>query len=698
MRSTLSAPIVLGLLGLVGCPSPVAGPTDGPGGDTDAPVVESPRSVRRTIRVRVDGEPVEGVVVVQGGVDVLHRTDAAGEARFDVDLSSDADHVVIASHPEARQAWEAVRAEGPEILEIDLERYDSTDNPGYFFQDPGTPQRRDTTGQCAHCHTTLNEDWYDSPHRTSASNAHVQDLYAGTVSSLASAADCEGAGGSWQMGLEPGTAGAVERCYLGTGVLPELDPSCAPSCEGRTEITGSCADCHAPGIDGASGGRHLWEATGIAYEAGVHCDVCHKVDVVSVEDPRPGVAGKLAIHRPSEADPQQIAGPFQAIQFGPHHDSPNPRMGSVQRDHYASGEICAGCHEHDQEVVLPGAVIDTARWPEGRFPVHSTWSEWRSGPFGGEVPCNACHMPPAPGELNGANLQDLLDTLKPGVTAGWVRPPGSVRHHSWLGPRAEASRMLELAAAVDVEVEREGEVLSVEVVVSNVGAGHRLPTGEPGRQVVLHVRARCGDQELQPVGGDAIPDWVGFEDSKVGGEDWMLWPSARIGDTLRLVRRAGYRSDPGFGPFADGTFSAEEAGNARWEVLGIRTITQVTEGRVGLDAPLPDVPSDAMVWLGPPLGPSSTDALPAAGAPGHAFARVLTDPAGRAGVPHHRAVDVRLDNRLGPHEKVRTEHRFAATCEAPEVRAVLTWRAHPAWLASEKRWSNPEKVMAEVGR
>ena len=54
-----------------------------------------------------------------------------------------------------------------------------------------------------------------------------------------------------------------------------------------------------PGIDGVLGDRNLNEAVGLAYDRGVHCDVCHKVadiDLVS----HPVWASVLALGRPGE--------------------------------------------------------------------------------------------------------------------------------------------------------------------------------------------------------------------------------------------------------------------------------------------------------------------------------------------------------------------------------------------------------------
>ncbi len=121
----------------------------------------------------------------------------------------------------------------------------------------------------------------------------LQDLYAGVAAAWAGDAEaCADAGGVLRVGKQPGTGDDVERCYVGTGVLPDLNPGCAETpCDGQAEAFGGCADCHAPGIDGALGGRDLLEARGVAHESGVHCDVCHKVESVHLDDPAPGVAG-----------------------------------------------------------------------------------------------------------------------------------------------------------------------------------------------------------------------------------------------------------------------------------------------------------------------------------------------------------------------------------------------------------------------
>lgn len=618
------------------------------------------------VTVTLDGAPVADARVTQGGASRSVLTDAAGRALVPVDPHVVGDRVFNASHPEARTG--AAEWYGEDALTIALTRYDPRDNPDYLFQDPGEPTRRDSSGQCAHCHVTINEDWFASPHRTSASNPTVQDLYRHAV-------------------------------------LPDLNPGCdGPDCADATAF-GGCADCHAPGIDGPLGGRDLRDATGFALDYGVHCDVCHRVDAVDLDALEPGVAGRLRLHRPSEPSRSPALGAWQPLTFGPHHDVPNPRMGLVQRDHFNEASLCAGCHELDQPALVPGAALDPERWPSGRLPIHSTYSEWLAGPLGGAVPCQSCHMPPAPTAWNAADLQ-LFAAAAAGVAAGWLRPPGAVNRHTWYGPRQPDAPMLALAAALTLTTERDGDTLVVRATVKNVGPGHALPTGEPLRALILRVFATCGPVPLEPTGGDAVPDFGGALDAQTADApdaDWALWPGAAVGDVVRVVRRPGAFHDyQGHGPFSD-RFDAPAKGLPVEHVAGHARVTAVDpDGRVTFDRPLPE--GDVAYRVGPDQASegaaSSSDPAswsgPAAGAPGFAFARVLVGADGARMVPHHAAVDVASDNRLLPQASWTSEHRFAAPCAEPVARAVLAHRAYPFDLARARGWDPVDTVMADV--
>lgn len=662
--------------------------------DTSTTTTTEPLPSTVTVTVTLDGAPGDGVAVQQAGSFSPVIADASGVVTIDLDPAVVGDPTIVASHPDARvKGW---IVDGPTGA-IELFRFSLVDNTDFPFEDPGSPTDNLDNSKCAHCHITINEDWYGSMHRTAASNPHVQDTYAGTAALSQSA--CVAAGGQWWSGIEPGTLASVDKCYLGAGTLPDLNPSCGDTgpCDGVATETGACADCHAPGIDGVVGGRDLHDATGFAYDYGVHCDVCHSVESTDLSG-EAGVAGFLKILRSS--DPDDSPGfEYTPLTFGPFDDVANPKMGSVQRAHYQDTTLCAGCHQLDQPVLVPGQSIDTARWPNGRLPIHGTWAEWLAGPMNPGAPCQSCHMPPDPDVGNAADLYNVFDApLGESVATGWPRPPGSVRRHVWVGPRSpDIQDMLGLAAQITLTTSWDATEWVVDAEVSNVGPGHAIPTGEPSRQILLAVEADCSGTPLVPTGGDVLPDYAGYLARQDATGDWTDWPGAQVGERIRVVALTGaMREYDGPGSFGIGQFAPADKGLPEEVAVGERTITAINGSTVTLDAPLPAgdvayrVPIASLPSDGAPISPL-------AGAPGFGFAKVLVDANGTRMVPHHAAVDVVSDNRIKPQQSWTSTHRFdGAACPNPTVRAVLVHRAFPWSMASEKAWSVTESVMAEV--
>jgi hypothetical protein len=665
--------------------------------ETSTETGEIPEWIEREVVVLLDGVPLVGAQVIQGGTGVPFATDADGRVLMPVDLTVPGDIGLMASHQLARTEGQFV-IDDPSPMVFELETIEPGDNEEYVFNPPGLPDVEGDTSECGHCHHQLKEQWYGSPHRISASNPIVHDIYAGVATAYADQATCESAGGQWWTGIVPGTRELAPRCYLGVGTLPDLDGECgqAAACDGVATNFGACADCHAPAIDGPLGDRDLLEATGTSYEAGVHCDLCHKVEALDLEAP-PGVGGRLQIHRPLEPSNSPGVGGWRPLAFGPYNDVPNPRMGASARDHFLTAEFCAGCHQYDQEVLLAGASLDPQRWPEGVLPTHSTYEEWRGGPFFEVAPCSSCHMPADPEAGNGADLHADELGLQ-GFARGWLRPPGSVRKHTWVGPRTPSSNMLQLAAAVFIDKALANGVLTVQVTVRNAGAGHAIPTGEPLRSLVLFVQARCGDQPLIATDGDVIPEFGGALDRKLSPEDWSVWPGAEVGDVVRVVADDGWYDYAGFGPFGDGSFDAIAKGLPRLRVVGQSTIVAVNGDQVAFDVPLP---VGDLALRGRPDYFAANDPLAAAavaGAPGFAFARVMADDTGELMVPHHRAVDVVSDNRILPQQEWTSTHVFASACADPIVDAALVHRAYPVALADERGWTNTQQLMVEVSQ
>ncbi|MED5372542.1 MAG: hypothetical protein VX899_16120 [Myxococcota bacterium] len=651
-------------------------PTDSP---SDSPVVAEPESISVSIQVLLDGAPLPDATVQQGGSQSPVTTDASGQATLQIDLSAAGEHAIVAAHPQARTGSVGVDAQDQgQLLELELTPISPQDNPDYRFRDPGEPDITDTTEQCSHCHKTINRDWFSSPHRQAASNPWVQQLYAGT--SAWTQAECEQGQGTWAEGEAPGTGEPEPACFTDHGTLPQLNLCDPGTCEDTATAFGACADCHAPGIDGVTGGRDLHDATGFAYEFGVHCDVCHKVESTDPSAAEPGVAGKLSLLRPTETG--AFGQDWYPQVFGPFADVPSPVMGAVQRDHFQDGSLCAGCHEHWQDALVPEQSVDASRWPQG-LPVHTTWSEWRDGPLGDAVSCQSCHMPPDPSVGNAADLGNLVD-LDPGVVPGWYRPEGQVRRHQWVGPRSPDSQMLQLAAALDLE--RDGDTLSA--TVSNVGPAHFIPTGEPMRQLILSVQATCDGSPVE-LQGPALPTWSGALETRESTQDWGLWPDAQPGQRLRVVQIAGALNYQGWGPF-DGS-DAQYGGLQDLRVVGeVEVISVSGTGALTTSAP---IPSGDRIHLLPAV--EDTLALTAlAGTPGVSFQRLLVDADGTPMVPHHAAVDLLADNRIAPSASVTQSWTLPECAGTLQVDAQLLHR-DTAWdLAAEKGWSVTDTLMA----
>ncbi|MEC7240150.1 MAG: hypothetical protein VXW32_02835 [Myxococcota bacterium] len=656
-----------------------------------SPATELPDYVDVDVTVTVDGQLLPGITLIQGGSSEHWTTGPDGSATVEIDTTIEGSWVLHASHPDAR-IWAFEFSNPPERqITIELNRFDTSDNLDYLFQDPGTPTINDNTTYCSHCHRSMVEDWFQSPHRTAASNPVLQDVYAGTALNINSEEDCTAEGGKWWLGREPGSSETIAKCYMGEGALPNYNAHCGEdsSCDGEATNTGECADCHAPGIDGELGGRDLHDAVGISYDYGVHCDVCHKVESVFTEG-GPGVAGKLRILRPTESGPPGLD-PLP-LAFGPQADVANPKMGAVHRDHFLTAEFCSGCHEHDTQLHPTDSPIDTQKWPNG-LPIQSTYSEWLDGPYSPGAPCQSCHMPPDAEAGNGVDIQ--YDPEVQGIASGWFRPAGSIRKHAWYGPRQPESQMLQLAASVDVH-ERYPDPngnLAVDVTVKNVGAGHAIPTGEALRSLVLQVEAFCDQNPLQAVGGDTIPDFGGSYSSKTSTEDWSVWPGAQVGQVVRVVRQTGDWHDyPGVGLVRD--WSAEDKGMPVFHAAGQSQIVGMDQDAPVFDPPLP---AGDLAFLGDAQPIAHEGSAPAlAGSSGFAFARVMEAPDGRRHVHHSSANDMASDNRIMPQESWTTTHEFAATCETPRVRAVLSHRAYPLDLARERNWDLRDSVMVEV--
>ena len=205
---------------LLACNGTTEHPLIESGTPTDSAPTDSAEAERYqevVVTVTLDGAPLEGATISQGGREDRWTTDSTGQVTITTDTWMAGGTVVMASHPEAR-----IQGGGPSdgAISLALVRTVDVDNTDFPFQDPGTPDDNGNASKCAHCHITINADWADTPHAEAARGVPLHDLYAGAAGALSDATSCEDAGGQWWTGIGPGTAAAADRCYLGDGVLP----------------------------------------------------------------------------------------------------------------------------------------------------------------------------------------------------------------------------------------------------------------------------------------------------------------------------------------------------------------------------------------------------------------------------------------------------------------------------------------------
>ena len=662
-----------------------------------------------------DGMPVEDAMVLVGGQDdTLVYTDDNGYFSLWYEDNGHGEPAIVASKEGYRaRGYEYFTPDAP--ISIVIRRIADPDNPAYEFQEPGDGFDM-MDENCSHCHTDFVQDFLSSKHAEATNNPLLQDLYAGVSKRYSTQEECVLAGGQWKSGLEPGTTNSIEKCYLGEGVLSELNPDCGQSasfaCDDPDILEelaptnfGRCADCHAAGIDGELVGRNLHDAVGLAYDLGVHCDTCHKVRDVDPDQPA-GYGTRLVVHRPSE--PGRNTFQWEPVYYGPLKDVPNVAMGGSPQPKFNESVFCSGCHEQLQDALIPEQTLNQERWPKG-LPIHSTYSEWQDGPYNQDkTQCQWCHMP---AYMDRANAVDIATVENQSITFGFPREPEDIRQHIFRGPLEGEPRLIDTAVHLSVAPVVESNTLSVTVSLSNIGCGHAIPTGEPMRSLLLVVEAQGSCGVLEASGGMTIPDTGGAiaqgtigEAVTVSGAEFQWSQSLselEIGQMIRIVRPTGVFHDyDGIGSFSGVERTAQEKGMEEMTPVGRAQIVAVEEGIVRVSHELSVEPGD-VVYVGEALPETSwegMDSLSIAGQPGYSFSKVLQDAQGNRHVPHYRAVDIVSDNRIAPGSNVRTEHQFSIPqgCESGQIRARLLYRPIPISLAEPRGWEAKDHVIANA--
>ncbi|MBI5960670.1 MAG: hypothetical protein HY866_18170 [Chloroflexi bacterium] len=255
-----------------------------------------------------------------------------------------------------------------------------------------------------------------------------------------------------------------------------------------TEKIRWCDSCHEPLLT-LMGGVNPLAVVGpnAAAAEGTSCVVCHTT--VHAEPLAGNGALTLAINNINEYfDPALImAAPAEHAE-AMQSTTVNPLLGQA--------DFCGACHTE----IRPPAV-------NGEEPMHlqDTFDEWRRSEYADRgIQCQDCHMNPNPAGYVAALKQgeqpeeavshrfvgvnylltaaDLPDNLIVFLRGG--HPPGDIPLDEWRDSLQEQQRLIValLQEAADLKVEASsavspGQELTLNVTITNSGAGHDLPTG-----------------------------------------------------------------------------------------------------------------------------------------------------------------------------------------------------------------------------
>jgi hypothetical protein len=222
-----------------------------------------------------------------------------------------------------------------------------------------------------------------------------------------------------------------------------------------------CMGCHTPiGVvtgEASPSGKGMSAVS----DHGVQCEVCHNVSATS------GIGNGSYVLTP------KLNG--RPLKFGPFKDAVSPIHDTAYSKLHTQSEFCADCHN--------------VTHPFNRLPIERTYTEWRDSTYAGEgVQCQDCHMKPVRGRATpiSKERERLYTHYFVGGNALVPRMLGSEKHAKL------AEEMLRSAATVKITSPATfgpGRPNQVKVRVTNVGAGHKLPTGFPeGREMWLDFR------------------------------------------------------------------------------------------------------------------------------------------------------------------------------------------------------------------
>lgn len=242
-----------------------------------------------------------------------------------------------------------------------------------------------------------------------------------------------------------------------------------------------CGGCHA-GVGVVSNDLVFkdgeFQTSAIAKE-GVHCDLCHTVIRSSFKE--------TPTYEPQNAS--LVLAPGE-VKRGPYKDSESPHHETAYSELHTKSEFCANCHQ--------------VYHPVSNFHIERTYDEWKYSIYAQKgIQCQDCHMMPVDKAIKAART--LEKPVNPGKPCVMGPDRENMFTHEFVGANFTVPALLNHKTHAGIAVERlksaaeldimtgnkikAGSLAAVSVKVTNVGAGHNLPTSlTEVRQMWLDIR------------------------------------------------------------------------------------------------------------------------------------------------------------------------------------------------------------------
>ncbi len=198
---------------------------------------------------------------------------------------------------------------------------------------------------------------------------------------------------------------------------------------------------------------------------GVDCEACHNINAISGLD-----NGAYVINDAGSAQ----------LKYGPRQEASSPYHQTAYSELHTDSKMCASCHN--------------VTHPTNGVPVERTYDEWFESPYRqAGIDCQDCHMKGTPGK------SAIMGPDRPDRATHWFAGGNTtILEHFGRKENSENARQLLRTSAtvelVDNSGFEPGGYAAVTFKVTNIGAGHKLPTGFPeGREVWLDFAVTDAD-------------------------------------------------------------------------------------------------------------------------------------------------------------------------------------------------------------